>query len=289
MTSLVPTPVAELLRVGKREGSMPVGVVIRVEKRSDLLLASRLADELLTFARGRLAKAALPDDIVARDARIAELAPRLQDDLVVYFDGLLVRAGADVAKDVAFPLDPDDLDWKLETKLLTEILEAIYINLGELAFGAAGDQLGLELSFTLEGPATAPIRAQIATEVTRINATTREILRDKVERAVAEGTSIDELVRGKGSEPGLRDLFGSRARTIALTETANAYNAAAVAGYAETGLVDEVEVFDGPDCGWLTHDDPDLAHGSHRTLEEAARHVISHPHCQRAFGAVVAR
>jgi len=279
--------VAELINVGKRSRSMPVGVMIRVAKREDLALAARLADEMLAFARARLIKAAQPAALRARDARIAELVPSLQDALVVYFDGFLARLGV-VQKDTAFPIDPDSFDWTAEVRLLSEILADVYVDLGELAFAQVADELAIELAFELEGPTTAPIRERLATQVSQITDTTRDILRDRVEVAVSRGYSVEQLVTGVDDLTGLRDLFGSRARTIALTETANAYNAAAIAGYVETGLVDLVVVFDGPDCGWLTHDDPDLAHNSERTLEEAGQHLISHPHCQRAFGALSA-
>lgn len=45
-----------------------------------------------------------------------------------------------------------------------------------------------------------------------------------------------------------------------------------------------VEVFDGPSCGWTSHDDPDTANGSIRHVEEAFAYPISHPRCVRAFG-----
>lgn len=82
-------------------------------------------------------------------------------------------------------------------------------------------------------------------------------------------------------------LRSTRAFLIAQTETGNAFNRSALAGYASTGLVDFVEVFDGPDCGWTTHSDPDLAHGSIRSVQEAMQHALSHPRCQRAFGAAL--
>lgn len=288
MTSILPRATAELLRIGKRDGSSPpVGVVIHVAKREDLALAGRLADELLVFARNRLAKATLPRAIAERDAAMAEVGDRLQDDLVRYFDGLLERAG--VRKDDAFPLDADGIDWKAEVRILREVLASVYLDLGELAYAAVGDELAIELAFDLEGPSTSGIRNRLADQVARITDHTREILRDRVETAVARGYSIEQLVAGVDDMVGLRDLFGTRARTIALTETANAYNHAALEGYAQTGLVDTVRVFDGADCGWTSHDDPDLANGSERTLDDARDHVISHPRCQRAFGAVAAR
>ena len=45
-----------------------------------------------------------------------------------------------------------------------------------------------------------------------------------------------------------------------------------------------VEVFDGFDCGWTGHRDPDKANRSVRTVEEAAEWPISHPRCRRGFG-----
>ena len=88
--------------------------------------------------------------------------------------------------------------------------------------------------------------------------------------------------RQRGAAPPLRS---TRAYLIAQTETGNAFNRSAIAGYRSSGLVDFVEVFDGPTCGWSQHNDPDLAHGSIRSLESAEKRSLSHPRCQRSFGA----
>lgn len=45
-----------------------------------------------------------------------------------------------------------------------------------------------------------------------------------------------------------------------------------------------VEVFDGLDCGWTTHQDTDKANRSVRTVEDAAEWPIPHPRCRRGFG-----
>jgi len=42
-----------------------------------------------------------------------------------------------------------------------------------------------------------------------------------------------------------------------------------------------VQVRDGRDCGWASHRDPDRAHGSLRTVEDALAHPIAHPRCVR--------
>lgn len=43
-------------------------------------------------------------------------------------------------------------------------------------------------------------------------------------------------------------------------------------------------VYDGYDCGWTSHPDPDKATRTLRTVEEAAERPISHPRCARTFG-----
>lgn len=45
-----------------------------------------------------------------------------------------------------------------------------------------------------------------------------------------------------------------------------------------------MEVFEGPGCGWASHQDPDKATGTLCSIEEAAAWPISHPRCGRAFG-----
>ena len=250
--------------------------------------AELVVDELLRFARGRLAKAAMPAAIASRQKLFAKAQPEMAAELVDLLDGLLSRAG--VHKDVAFPFDPEaDVDWTDETARLRVVLERWYVAMGDAAYAALGDQLGVELTFDLAAASTKRVRQLIGVDVTGITDTMRQILRNRVEDAIARGLSVDQLVAGTDTSPGLRELFGNRAQTIALTETANAYNTSSIAGYEDSGLVDEVDVFDGPECGWTEHDDPDLADGSTRTLAEADDYPTAHPNCQRAFGPVVAR
>jgi hypothetical protein len=258
---------------------------VRIRKAQPLL---PVVDEMLRFARTQLVKAALPPSVAAREQLFAGAQPAMAAELEEYFNGILSRAG--VAKDVAFPFDPDDdVDWDEEKALLRKVLERWTIAMGEAAYAALGDQLGVELSFDLAADSTKRVRHLIGVNVTSITDTMREILRNRVDDAIARGLSIDELVAGTDAVEGLRDMFGARAQVIALTETATAYNATSLAGYADSGLIDRVEVFDGEECGWTDHDDPDLADGSSRTLEEAEEYPISHPNCQRAFGPVIAR
>jgi hypothetical protein len=251
-------------------------------------IAVPLVDEMLRFARGRLAKAAMPAAIASREKLFAKVQPAMAAELVDLFEGLLSRAG--VRKDVAFPFDPEtDVDWPDERARLRAVLERWYIVMGDAAYAALGEQLGIELTFDLAAASTKRVRHLIGVDVTSITDTLLEALRNRVEGAIAGGLSIEQLVRGTDTVQGLRELFGNRAETIALSETATAYNASTTLGYRESGLIDEVEVLDGPECGWTEHDDPDLADGSTRTLDEADDYPTAHPNCQRAFGPVVAR
>ena len=245
-------------------------------------------DELLRFARGRLAKAATPAALASRENLFAEAQPAMAAELIELFGGLLSRAG--VHKDVAFPFDSEtDVDWTDEKARLRVVLERWYVAMGDAAYAALGEQLGVELTFDLAAASTKSVRHLIGVNVTSITDTLREMLRNRIEDAIARGLSVEQLVRGTDTVQGLRELFGSRAQTIALTETATAYNLASSAGYRESGLIDEVEIFDGPECGWTEHDDPDLADGSTRTLHEFDEYPVAHPNCQRAAGPVVAR
>lgn len=247
-----------------------------------------IVDDLLLYARRRLVKAALPGSLRARAVILAEAQAELAADLADWYGGLLARAG--VRKDAAIRFEPDaDVDWDEERRRLRIVLERSAAIVGAAAWGAVGEQLAVELRFDLEAPATAGIRNLIGVHVAGITDTLRDQLRRRVEDAIDRGLSVDQLVRGTVATPGLRDLFGARAQVIALTETAIAYNEAAAAGYRESGLVDAVEIFDGPDCGWDGHDDPDLADGSIRSLDEYEATPISHPNCQRSAAPVVMR
>jgi hypothetical protein len=243
-----------------------------------------LVDDLVVHARGRLAKASLPGAIAARDALVAPFAADLAD----YFDAMSKRVLGTVSKALEIGWDPaDDVDWTVEDEELTKVLARWYAVLGETAFAGVADQLAIELRWDLSARPVAAILDRVGTRVVDISETSRELLAGIVQRATEQGLSVDQLI------PQLEDAFASwstsRAATVALTETANAYNLAAAAGYAASGLVDEVEIFDGAECGWDGHDDPDLADGSIRTLEEFTDMPISHPNCQRAAGPVVVR
>jgi hypothetical protein len=76
------------------------------------------------------------------------------------------------------------------------------------------------------------------------------------------------------------------ADTLLRTTTARAYNAGSLNQYRQMG-VGFVEVTDGADCGFATHNDGDKANGTVRPIAEAFAHSLSHPRCRRSFSAAV--
>jgi hypothetical protein len=212
------------------------------------------------------------------------------------------------------------VSWDQETRILSRATASTYVDVASIAARAAVEDLGLEGSFDLgDYGIDDDVRGLVGTRIRQVTDGSRERIAREIADGIEKGLSVEQIVRGvppgtttiRGPVPAFRGVAGlvdswsstgtagfagavgtvplrsSRAYLIALTETGNAFNQAAIAGYRSSGLVDFVEVLDGPDCGWSSHRDPDLAHGSIRSLEAAQRQPLSHPRCQRAFGAAL--
>lgn len=183
--------------------------------------------------------------------------------------------------------------WSGETAVMRELLNQQYASMTETVWtDVVSAQVGRKIDFDLSARGMERILDRVGTRITAMSETSQRIIADYTNRVLsgdlpgvpatadALERGLDRLLRSWGES-------GGRAHIIALTESGNAYNLAATEGYRESGLVENVQVYDGPECGWTEHDDPDLADGSIRTLEEAEDYPLSHPHCQRAFGPVV--
>lgn len=92
----------------------------------------------------------------------------------------------------------------------------------------------------------------------------------------------DHGIRAVRYSNGARHTLGDYADMSLRSVTALAYNRGTLNQLAAAG-VRYVEVVDGAGCGWVSHDDVDLANGSIRTLADAAAHTIAHPRCARSF------
>jgi hypothetical protein len=78
-----------------------------------------------------------------------------------------------------------------------------------------------------------------------------------------------------------------RSETIARTETKIAQNKSSILSYRNNQVVKGLLVFDGDDCGWTAHDDPEKADGKQVTFDEADAYPLAHPRCLRNFAPIV--
>jgi hypothetical protein len=164
-------------------------------------------------------------------------------------------------------------------------MRGVLVRLGARAIKDAQDtvrdELGMNPGQPIDAAATRRILRGVAARIVNIEDTTRERVRGYVERANNEGWGIDQLA--KAIREDISGAFDKRrARTIARTESAVTYNQASAAGWRDSGLVEKVVIVDGLGCGWESHDDPDEADGTIRTLEEFEAQPISHPNCVRS-------
>ncbi|MFJ4684724.1 hypothetical protein [Streptomyces sp. NPDC088789] len=110
------------------------------------------------------------------------------------------------------------------------------------------------------------------------NMTAKQAARNLADRLAAQHQLSHVIYRN-----GARVPVRAWAEAAALAKSAVAYNAGTLNRTRQAGVV-MVEVFDGFDCGWTSHRDPEKANRTVRTVDDAADWPISHPRCRRAFG-----
>ncbi|MCX4858359.1 hypothetical protein [Streptomyces canus] len=110
------------------------------------------------------------------------------------------------------------------------------------------------------------------------NMTAKQAAKNLAARLAAEHELTHVVYRN-----GARVPVRAWAEAATLAKSAVAYNAGSLNRTRQAGVA-MVEVFDGLDCGWTTHQDTDKANRTVRTVEDAAEWPISHPRCRRGFG-----
>lgn len=202
-------------------------------------------DELLTFARKRLAKARQ----ATRDELIARHLGSFAGDLSGYFAAFAERALPTVRKTTAYTWDPDaDVDWDLEADELGKVFLRWYTTFGVAGYDAVSEEIGVDLAWEVDGSIPGWVKDTVGRRVKGITETTRDTIRGYVERAIADGSSMDALSRQLSDVVDAWGASGGRAGVIALSESATAYNLSSVNGYRDSGLVDTVTVLDGAEC-----------------------------------------
>lgn len=242
------------------------------------------------------------------------LVPAIEPKLGSLVERFAVKADVSTELDQAVALLLRTFGWDAESRTFLSTVTPVADLVGASAADAVGTELGLDASYDLF--ARPLVLSDTATRVVGIADTSRDALRRLIGDGISKGLSVEQIVGGvapgtssvRGEIPafdGIRGLVdswlstgtgrilgggtsptSSRSYLIALTETASTWNVSALASYKGLG-VGFVEVFDGPSCGWTSHNDPDLATGSIRSVAAANAQPLSHPRCQRAFGAAV--
>lgn len=96
-------------------------------------------------------------------------------------------------------------------------------------------------------------------------------------RRVLESKGIHSVVYSNGTKHGLAEYTQVAMRTT----TAKAYNRGTLGAHADVGFF---EIFDGPNCGLESHNDPRMALGMVVDRVTAQSYLLSHPQCRRSFG-----
>lgn len=224
-------------------------------------------------------------------AQFARLARRLAPEMTRFWRGQGERiAGRVLRADAPYEVRAlDDIDWMDELERLASVLEPHYARSGQLAFADVSRQVKVGVDWDLTNPNVRRVADRLAGRIVGINATTEADVRRVVTQALDEGLSNPQLAER------LDGLFArtyrNRALTVARTESQVAYNSAAAAGYRETGLVREIQMFDNPD-----HEDDYGAsdgltcaqrNGRRVPVEDAEMHIdAEHPNGSLAIAAV---
>ena len=188
--------------------------------------------------------------------------------------------------------DALEIPWDdLDKEMLRE-LNALYAAAGELAASGASTAVGFEVSWNVANPWVRQTLNELALRVVGINETTRQDVSSLIAAGLAAGLSLKDIA---ASISGLfAETYQGRAMTIARTESMYSYGLASLMGYGESGVVQEVEIYDNPD-----HDDDPSPidgltcaqrNGLKVTLEQARIHLDSeHPNGTMAVAPVLVR
>lgn len=134
-------------------------------------------------------------------------------------------------------------------------------------------ELNLETAFNIDDPWLRRLLDDAGERIQDITQTTRVAVSRALQEATAQGLSLQETAALLGD---LFEFSPARAMMIARTEISSAQNRAATARWRESGLVQEVTIFDGDSDAECA-----AANGQTWTLDEFDANPSEHPNCIR--------
>lgn len=298
-------------------GAFAAGLLSFEEARAQLnyrnitptdLFVSPISRELLPLAQIIAPPAPLPQQRALPDgqmgvkskrdaARQARALQRVRSRLVAratpaierWFDDLAATIVGRAEKRAALPQAKalpslDDLLTDDDFLSLETVLKSYVVQLVEASWETWNAALDIDVAFELSDPAVVVAQRSAAQRIVNIAETTRDAVRALLVQGAEEGWTIDDLVIGDATRPGLRDLvaqtYRGRARTIARTELGEAQQRASIARFGSAGA-DRVYVLD----NGMEDSDPRCTelNGTVQTLEWAGANTLQHPNCVRCF------
>jgi hypothetical protein len=247
--------------LGGKKGKAITAVLLRVRNE----VAGRMKTGVDVFF------SQLADQVVERAGKAAPRPPALRASPQMgerHLEGKTIRA-----EDLLEDGDWNKLEW---------LIKKYYVEVIQLSWEAWNVTLGVDLVFDLGDPAVTKVLKMAGAHVKEIKDTVLDAMKETLQYGSERGWSIDQIVRGDETQPGLRDVidetYKDQARAIARSELGQAQNAATAERYKGAG-VSKVEILDGgaedsaPAC--------DLANGQIWTLECFESHPLQHPNCSR--------
>lgn len=216
-------------------------------------------------------------------SRTVAIAYRVRQRLGPEFEGALAsfleRQGRRVAGALPRKVAGSDVfDTESERQALTDELGKWYTRVLQLTYPAYQEILGV--SFELDDPITRQFLRECGENITKINANTRDAIR----QALVDGQELGESYSGLAKRIREATAFNrQRAITIARTEMGQSTNRAAILNFDNSGVVKGVLVFD-------SEKDTACAEWAGKRIplsEIGSVPLLGHPRCIRAFGALV--
>jgi HK97 family phage portal protein len=245
------------------------------------------------FRKARTKDAALRAQKTARalNQHRLKLATKMSTRLDGYFDDLAGRVaqraqkgmspigGAEVKAISANDLLSDEDGAELERIIREFVQELMSASWSVVSIALSDDQL-----FSASNPIVAKILERAGKKVKDISETTLAALQQVLKYGYENGWSVEQMVAGDGTEPGIRavvaETYKNRARAIARTELGEAQNLAVADRMDENGF-GEVMVFDGGSED--SDEDCNRLNGQIKTVAWARTHLLGHPNCVRTI------
>lgn len=207
------------------------------------------------------------------------LGARLAARLRRFFAGQAARVVARHGAGITLLVPPEEV-WALY-RALEPGLRAAVVAAAELTAPAAGSSPLVEADWRVQA-----LLAEAGTRVVAITTETRRAVQATLVQGAERHYSPWQIANGvpgdgfRGLRDVVRETYRGRADVIAATEIAMAAAASAADRYGDAGVT-EVDILDGPECGWRFHLDSDKANGTRRMLWDYRQHLLSHPNCAR--------